>query len=731
MRTLLIDNYDSFTYNLVHQISAATGREPVVVTNDDPGWRIGRLAEFDAVVISPGPGTPERAADFGICREVVERCELPLLGVCLGHQGIAAWHGGTVGRAPEPRHGRTSPVLHAGTGLFAGIPSPFEVVRYHSLAVTKLSDDLEALAGTPDGVLMALRHRTRPLWGLQFHPESICTRYGDRLLRNFAALASTDPPVRNSVRLAPERPKTASPRPYGRTYDLLVERIPTGWDDEAAFDGLFRDGPHAYWLDSSRPARGREGGRFSIMGDAAGPLARVATADIWTGTVSVRSGEAERLITGDFLDWLDQDLRSLRMTLPAGIALPFDFALGWVGYLGYELKAQCGGRPAHRSAEPDAVMVFADRAVVLDHLTGETYLLALAERGRRDRAEGWLRETAARLAALAGRVPEPVEPLRTGRLRLRHDRERYLELIAIAQEEIAAGETYEVCLTNMAEAETDAGEPAEAAWRAYRLLRRAAPAPFGALLRFGAVSVLSTSPERFLRVTADGRAESRPIKGTRPRGATPGADEALRRELGTSREGPVGEPDDRRPGPQRPRAVRRAGLGRGRRAVPGRDVRHRPPAGQHGTGPAARGRVGGGLRTGGVPRRLDDRGAQGPHDADHRPARRRAAWGVLRRDRLLLADRRRRPQHRHPHRRHDPGPDPLRHRGRGRRAVRPGGRVRGDRGQGGPAARADRRRLPRPYAGRGPARGRLLSGGEVRPPGVISPQPCISPQTGP
>lgn len=535
MRTLLIDNYDSFTHNLAHQITAATGREPVVVHNDDPGWRIGRLAEFDAVVISPGPGTPERAADFGICREVVEVCELPLLGVCLGHQGIAAWHGGTVGRAAQPRHGRTSPVLHDGTGLFEGIPSPFEVVRYHSLTVTGLSEDLLPLARTPDGVLMALRHRTRPMWGMQFHPESVCTRHGDRLLGNFVRLARAARAAapREAVRPAPAPP--VAPTAPERRYDLLVERTATRGDAETAFDELFRRGPYAFWLDSSRPGAGPGGGRFSIMGDAGGPLARVATADAWAGTVSVRSGDGERRIAGDFLDWLDRDLRATRVAEPdGGERRPFDFALGWVGYLGYELKAQCGGRAAHRSAEPDAVTVFADRAVVVDHLSGETFLLVLAEHGDprdADRARRWLRETADRLAHLPATAPPPPPPAGTAPITLRHDRERYLELIADAQEEIAAGETYEVCLTNTAEAVPAAGTDA---WAAYRLLRRSSPAPFGALLRFGGVEVLSASPERFLRVTPDGAVESRPIKGTRPRGGTPRRDEELRRELATA-----------------------------------------------------------------------------------------------------------------------------------------------------------------------------------------------------
>uniref|UniRef100_UPI0011AFF604 anthranilate synthase component II n=1 Tax=Streptomyces sp. FM008 TaxID=1983802 RepID=UPI0011AFF604 len=178
MRTLLVDNYDSFTYNLFHYLSRANGREPEVIRNDDPAWRPGLLDAFDNVVLSPGPGTPHRPADFGLCARIAEEGRLPVLGVCLGHQGMALAHGARVGRAPEPRHGRTSAVRHDGTGLFEGLPQPLEVVRYHSLAVTELPPELEATAWSEDGVLMALRHRTLPLWGVQFHPESIGTRDG-------------------------------------------------------------------------------------------------------------------------------------------------------------------------------------------------------------------------------------------------------------------------------------------------------------------------------------------------------------------------------------------------------------------------------------------------------------------------------------------------------------------------------------------------------------------------
>ncbi|KAB7845592.1 aminodeoxychorismate synthase component I [Streptomyces mobaraensis] len=539
MRTLLVDNYDSFTYNLFHYLAEVNGMEPVVLRNDDPCPSAGELRNFDNVVISPGPGTPERPADFGICRELVEHGRLPLLGVCLGHQGICHLAGATVRRAPEVRHGRVSPVLHSGTDVFAGLPSPFDAVRYHSLAVTDLPPDLEALAATPDGVLMGVRHRDRPLWGVQFHPESVCTEHGHRLLRNFRDLTADWHRRTGRPRPAPRRalttpaapspsasantPATAAPGPRWR---VLAERIPTRVPDEVVFDRLFRSSRHAFWLDSS--ATDTSLGRFSAMGDAEGPLARVVSADVWHGTVTVTSANGVEIVGGPFFDWLDRDLAARRVDVPE---LPFEFTLGWVGYLGYELKAECGGDRAHRSTEPDAVMIYADRAVVFDHLTSTTHLLALAAPGDERPARAWLDRTRAELARLAGRRPDPA-PAPQRRLsapRLRHDRDAYLTAIDTCQDAIGRGETYEVCLTNMMRADGTL-----VPWDAYRFLRRTSPAPFGALLLLDSLSVLSTSPERFLRVSASGLMESKPIKGTRPRGGTAAEDALLREDLRTS-----------------------------------------------------------------------------------------------------------------------------------------------------------------------------------------------------
>jgi anthranilate synthase/aminodeoxychorismate synthase-like glutamine amidotransferase len=189
---LVIDNYDSFTYNLV-QYLGELGTEPVVRRNDEID--LDGIAELrpEQIVISPGPGRPEQA---GITVSVIKRFgpTIPLLGVCLGHQAIGMAFGGSVVRAVAPMHGKTSVIRHDGRGVFAGITNPFTVARYHSLVVSAdaLPEDLEVAAKTEDdGTIMALRHRRFPIHGVQFHPESILTREGAHLLRNFLDLEKT------------------------------------------------------------------------------------------------------------------------------------------------------------------------------------------------------------------------------------------------------------------------------------------------------------------------------------------------------------------------------------------------------------------------------------------------------------------------------------------------------------------------------------------------------------
>ena len=193
---LVVDNYDSFTYNLVHHL-AELGASARVVRNDALTAAAALGLRPQAVLLSPGPCAPDGAGiTLGLLREAP--ADLPILGVCLGHQAIGQAFGGEVGRAKALMHGKTSPVHHAGASVFAGLPDPFTAVRYHSLAVSResLPEVLEVTAWTEDGEIMGLAHRERPIHGVQFHPESHGTAFGHDLLSNFLRIAGIAPAAR-------------------------------------------------------------------------------------------------------------------------------------------------------------------------------------------------------------------------------------------------------------------------------------------------------------------------------------------------------------------------------------------------------------------------------------------------------------------------------------------------------------------------------------------------------
>ena len=200
-RILVIDNYDSFVFTLV-QYLGQLGVDVDVRRNDEV--TVEEAREYDGILLSPGPGTPE---DAGVCMDVVRGCagEVPILGVCLGHQAIAAVYGGVVDRAPELLHGKTSLVEHHGEGVLAGLPEPFTATRYHSLAVRpdSVPDVLEVTGTTESGVIMALRHRELAVEGVQFHPESVLTEGGHQLLANWLVVCGDADAPRRAAGLAP------------------------------------------------------------------------------------------------------------------------------------------------------------------------------------------------------------------------------------------------------------------------------------------------------------------------------------------------------------------------------------------------------------------------------------------------------------------------------------------------------------------------------------------------
>ncbi len=604
MSTLLVDNYDSYTYNVFHLLASVSGEEPIVVHNDMVTWRALSRWDFDAIVLSPGPGHPGRWHDFGVCADILRSSEIPVLGICLGHQGLGRVLSGMVGSAPCAMHGRLSQVHHLGSGLFEGLPQEFSVVRYHSLAVTgPIGPEGRVTAWTDDGVVMGIEHRSRPLWGVQFHPESIATEHGRAVVENFYSLARAHRPARAFPTIrSPTAPRARSPRPRppraadaGQAPRLNVRTIAGAAPTEPLFEALFGECEHAFWLDSAdAPSRLAQ---CSYLGTSAGGDRCVLEYDVHEGRVTRHDAAGVSIEEASIFDVLDRELAARAMATPEGPAR--GLLSGFVGYLGYECKADCGSPNAHRSDVPDAVMMLATRVVAVDHVHGLTHLIALCREGE---GEGYLwleqAETAVRetLAApgdcgvgvasgsggpgvgtaagspgpgvgtaagspgpgvgtaagspgpgvgTAAGSPGPgvgTAPAGSGvghdaaststagdpvSFRCGRGREQYLADILRCQAELAAGESYEVCLTD--QISTDASPPP---FELYRTLRRSNPAPFAAYLRLGGeLAVLSSSPERFLSVDRDRVVQARPIKGTAPRAEEPSRDEALREEL--------------------------------------------------------------------------------------------------------------------------------------------------------------------------------------------------------
>ncbi|MEV8635609.1 chorismate-binding protein [Streptosporangium sp. NPDC051023] len=621
MRVLLIDNYDSYTFNLAQLMAQVYGRVPTVMRNDSAELRAADLGDYDAIVVSPGPGRPQSPRDLGLAADLLRTTTLPVLGVCLGHQAIGWLAGGWVGPAPQPRHGYVDRVRHEGTDLFAGIPQDFAAVRYHSLCVRPEGvPELAATAWTEDGVVMALRRRTRPWWGVQFHPESVGTQHGARLVENFAGLVrrsravlATAGPERGRDRLPDTSPGTSPglpldspsdispgtpldtpsdsapgtssdvspgtspgaqpvtppvaapdaeiPRPTGR-WRLRVRTADFEADPERLFQRWFSASPSAFWLDSSRVERGLS--RFSFVGDGGGRHGETLRYRVGSG--QVRSARADGTVTwlpGSIYDVLATRLRERALADDGG--LPFDLDGGYVGYLGYEMKAESTGTAAHRSALPDAVWISASRFVAVDHLERRTYVVALAGPDPEDvaAADRWADRVAAGLRAQDARpgpaseppdtagtaVTGPLggvgaavsaagalgavgitdiagEPLTDVEPWLARSRDQYLADIAECHRLLRAGESYEICLTNSTRLPYTA-DPF-AFYSRQRLLNAA---PYAAFLQWDGYRVACSSPERFLRITRDRMAESKPIKGTAPRHPDPDLDRVVRDDL--------------------------------------------------------------------------------------------------------------------------------------------------------------------------------------------------------
>ncbi|KAL2562510.1 hypothetical protein GLYMA_20G179400v4 [Glycine max] len=665
VRTLLIDNYDSYTYNVYQELSIINGVPPVVIQNDDWTWEelchyLYEENAFDNIVISPGPGSPACPEDIGICLQLLLKCwDIPILGVCLGHQALGYVHGAQIVHASEPIHGRLSEVEHNGCQLFHDIPS---VVRYHSLVIDSesLPEELIPIAWTsststlpfigskdfgkfnthevqPDQsifidpflakvgsgssnqfdygktrsarVLMGIKHSTRPHYGVQFHPESVATCYGNQIFKNFREItddywlrfrssfkethahSNACMQISSANRLYREVCRSISAEnnavdqlkkivhadrhlEYNKAEMKHLEMFnmvntphaTTGskclklkWRKfghlagqvggaKSIFCGLFgHEAENTFWLDSSSTEKGRA--RFSFMGGKGGSLWKHLMFRLshqsdgsskGGGYLSTEDsqGSAETIFLEEgFLDFLNKELQSYHYGKNECEGLPFDFHGGYVGYIGYDLKVECGVKSnRHKSKTPDACFFFADNLVAIDHKNDDVYILAIHEES--SSITQWLDDTEEKLLSLNGSVRVALEiqnshPLtfyscKAG-LAAEKSREQYIEDVKKCLNYIKDGESYELCLT------TQIRKPIEElnSLGLYLHLRERNPAPYAAWLNFSKenLSICCSSPERFLQLDRKNILEDKPIKGTIARGATKEENELLKLKL--------------------------------------------------------------------------------------------------------------------------------------------------------------------------------------------------------
>jgi para-aminobenzoate synthetase len=524
--TLIIDNYDSFTFNLYQLFAEVENEAPLVVKNDQLSWAHLRDICPEKIVISPGPGRPENERDFGISRQVILEYSGPVLGVCLGLQGIGYYCGASVVHAPEPYHGRPSQVFHTGDGLFEGIPQGFTAIRYHSLMLgPRLSPELERTAWTTDGIVMGIQHRRRPLWAVQFHPESICTQHGRALATNFsrmanACVAQSGLRKRKTISL-PLETRSNETVPAQAPLQVYFRKLAMPCQPVQAFRQLWPGDTPAFWLDSSLVDP--RVSRFSFMGGGSSlRLIRGYTAE--RSILNSHEGR-EWTVQSEVLAFLERELERMRCPVQA---LPFDFQGGLVGYLGYELKSECGGGAIHRSPYPDTAFFVADRFIAFDHLEEAVYLVALDTAPNQAAAEKWFDDVENRLREASPALPSAV-PEGPIAFTLEQPWDEYIESIRTAQAFLRDGESYEICLTNRLRARTGI-DPL----LLYLTLRSTNRAPYSAFLRLPDLAVVCSSPERFLKIDRERVVESRPIKGTIHRGATEYEDRSLAEWLRSS-----------------------------------------------------------------------------------------------------------------------------------------------------------------------------------------------------
>lgn len=555
-RILLVDAYDSFTHNLSAQLERCTKAEVHTIHIDAPFQSASELApflaSFDAIVVGPGPGHPENNRDIGIIKDLWHldlAHRLPIFGVCLGLQSLCLAFGGRVERLRTVKHGLISTIRHEGEGLFEGAGDVI-AVRYHSLHARLGGVELEGLAWAKDPengeVLMAAKHRMRPFWAVQYHPESICTEGSDRIVENFWRLA---------CRWNREHEREVAPLPRDwavRPRELsLLEQL-----QESSVKAVHRLPAISKTVQRvSMFARGLDVRRICEMLEVESKrefvlLESAATPGRWSiiGVLTPGMTELIRYTAGDSfveLSKLGEPTASqIELQLPynasmwrfmasymkareaSGGEADSPFWGGLMGYLSYEVGVESLSIPLpRRKRRPDVNLAFVERSIVVDSLTGEIHVQSLVPRDSE-----WLNSMKIRLQqehdlslTPSATPPPPAVATATASIQTHYKEpckptiakplgERYRALVRECQKYLSSGDSYELCLTARTMVSLPSPQPSE--WSLYNLLRARNPAPYAAYLRLQDVTLLSSSPERFLSYSRNGKVQLRPIKGT-------------------------------------------------------------------------------------------------------------------------------------------------------------------------------------------------------------------------
>ena len=614
-RILFVDAYDSFSNNIVALLETCLDVTVIVVKIDldldRPGIRP-FLSHFDAVVVGPGPGNPTNPGDTGFITELWRLQDdglLPILGICLGFQTLACAFGATIERLPLPTHGILCEVLHDGSSIFQDVDE-VSAIRYHSLHVkighiiqanqcvaypsqlwepTRQCPDLKPLAWDLDdkingAVLMAVQHIKRPFWGLQYHPESICTNGSSVKIianwwhaskkwlaarRGYSVRGASymawsheqqtqtterqgvfehdkSSEARNASDLDSERLQSQTPaRENARPKRVVSTIVVSGRDISAVklCERLCIDPSEMVLLDTAAKREGT--GRYSILGIVmAGQTVKIqyaAASDVvrtWVHQQRDGQPELKRVEKYDKGIWhhLSEHLEARKAT---GGEAGSPFWGGLMGYIPYEVGlASTGVPPAPREhvsrgrRRHDAIFACIERSVVIDHDASQIYIQSLLpdDGDWMERTRHTLDSTRVLFHPISGLAASPeLDSYLEGAQIDPPDETGYREKISKCQDHIRAGESYELCLTAQTSIKIPRKPGKDMSWALYQRLRHRNPAPFGAYLKLGPATILSSSPERFLNWTRKGTCQMRPIKGTVQKG--PDMTETLAREL--------------------------------------------------------------------------------------------------------------------------------------------------------------------------------------------------------